>query len=223
MADTSAQRKNMVESQVRTGDVTDRRLIAAMLAIPREAFLPEVMRPLAYMDGEVLLAAAAPGSRPRALLAPRVFAKLAELANIGPRDVVLDVGAGCGYSAAVLGRLAETVVALESDAALAARAAETLSALSIDNVAIVQGPFNAGWTAAGPYAAIVVEGAIEVLPQALVDQVRDGGRLVAIIGEGGVSRAAVWQRHGGRVDRRTAFDAAASPLPGFERIAEFTL
>ena len=223
MADTALQRKNMVESQVRPSDVTDRRIIAAMLEIPREEFVPDAMRPLAYMDGDVTMAASQPGRPPRALMAPRVFAKLLDLAQLERGDVVLDVGTGSGYSSAVIGKLVETVVALEVNAELAKRAAAALTALTLDNIAVVQGDLAKGWASAGPYAAILIEGAISVAPDALLAQLKDGGRLVAIVKDGSTSKAVVWQRRADRCDRREEFDAAAPVIPGFERAKVFSL
>lgn len=144
MADFAEQRKNMVESQIRPSDVTDRRIIRAMLEVPREQFVPSAVKPLAYMDQDVPIVKAAPGVEPRSLLAPRTLAKMTQLAEIGGRDVVLDVGCGTGYAAALLGRLAETVVALESDAELAELAGKGLSDLGFDNVAVVTGPLEGG-------------------------------------------------------------------------------
>lgn len=223
MADTALQRKNMVESQVRPSDVTDRRIIAAMLEIPREEFVPGPLRSIAYMDSDVSLAALAPGRVPRALMAPRVFSKLIALAEIGAKDVVLDVGTGSGYSAAIIAKLVETVVALESDPELVKRANASLSALSFDNTAVVQGDLAKGWPSAGPYAAIIMEGAIEVVPHELLTQLKDGGRLVAVVNDGRTSKAVVWLRIGDDFDRRDAFDAAAPALPGFAKAKTFSL
>ena len=223
MADIALQRKNMVESQARPSDVTDRRILAAMREVPREEFVPDDRRSLAYMDGDVRLTAAAPGKPARFLMAPRIFAKLIDLAQAGPSDVVLDVGTGSGYSAAVLGKLVETVVALETDAGLAAKAVTALAALALDNVGVVQGDLAKGWPAAGPYAAIIVEGAIAVVPDGLLAQLADGGRLVAVLTEGASSSAMVWQRRGAAFDRRAAFDATAPRLPGFDRPTVFSL
>ena len=223
MTDFALQRRNMVESQVRTSDVTDRRIIAAMLEVPREEFVPEALRQLAYMDGDIALGPARTGRPRRSLLAPRVLAKLLDLANLERGDLVLDVGTGSGYSAAVIAKLVETVVALEADADLAAKAGQLLAGLALDNVAVVNGDYPRGWPAAGPYAAIVVEGAVSVVPDDLLAQLEDGGRLVAVFQDGATSKAVVWQRLGCSIGRRDAFDAAAPRLPGFERAAVFSL
>lgn len=215
MADIALQRKNMVESQVRPSDVTDRRIITAMLAVPREAFLPAEVASLAYSDGELTLAKPSAGRPRRALMAPRTFARLLDSVRLGPREVVLDVGAACGYSAAVIGRLVETVVGLESDKVLAGAAGRAVAAQSQDNVAIVEGDLVKGWPDAGPYDAIVVEGAIAGTPETLLAQLKDGGRLVAVL-EDATSSAVVWTRRGDGFDRRVMFDASAPRLPGFE-------
>ena len=220
MADVALQRKNMVESQVRPNDVTDRRILNAMLAIPREAFVPTALKPIAYMDEALTLVKADAGSLARGMMAPRALAKLIQLAEIGEGDVVLDVGAMSGYSTAVIARLAQTVVALECDSALADAAAKALNERAADNSAVVTGNLEVGYPSEGPFDAIVVEGAVEQVPSALLDQLKEGGRLVAI--EAGVpAHAVVWKRMGRHFDRRVAFEAAAPAVPGFEKKKEF--
>lgn len=220
MADVALQRKNMVESQVRPNDVTDRRILNAMLAVPREAFVPTALKPIAYMDEALVLVKANAGTPARGMMAPRAFAKLVQLAEIGDTDVVLDVGTMTGYSAAVIARLAQTVVALESDPALAEAATKTLDELGADNSAVVTGELEVGYPSEGPYDAIVIEGTAEQIPAAMLDQLKDGGRLVAI--EAGVpSHAVVWKRMGRHFDRRVTFEAAAPAAPGFEKKKEF--
>lgn len=223
MIDSRQQRINMVESQVRPSDVTDRRILRAMLEVPREAFVPGGLNTLAYMDDCVPVTPRADGHAARALLAPRTFAKLAQLAQIDAGDRVLDVGCATGYSTAVLARLAKSVVALEVDAALAARAAEALRQLGVGNAEVVRGPLEAGAPSKAPFDAIVLEGAVTEAPRALLEQLADGGRLVGILAEGAFGRAQVWLRTGQACDARPAFDAGAVPLPGFARKAEFSL
>jgi len=220
MTDFRQQRTNMVESQVRPSDITDRRIITAMLEIPREVFAPEA---IAYMDGTVPVAPRAAEGPARYLLAPRTFAKMVQLAEIEPTSVVLDVGCATGYSTAVLARLAKAVVAVEVDAALAARAARCLRQLGIENALVIEGPLTAGAPGHAPFDAILLNGAVWQVPQALLEQLRDGGRLVAVQAEGAFGRAQVWRRTATVVDAVAAFDAGAEPLPGFARKAEFSL
>lgn len=220
MVDVALQRKNMVESQVRPSDVTDRRVINAMLNVPREAFVPTALKPVAYMDEALVLVKAEAGSPARGMMAPRSLARLLQLAEISAGDVVLMVGAGSGYASAVVARLAQTVVALESDASLAEQATRTLESLGHDNAVVVTGDLDVGYPSEGPYDVIVVEGAVEEMPGALLDQLKDGGRLAAV--EAGTpAHAVVWRRAGRSFDRRVAFESAAPALPGFRRKRAF--
>lgn len=223
MVDASLQRKNMVESQVRPNDITDRRIIRSMLQVPRETFLPPALRSIAYMDEDVPLRAGSgrTAGEARAMMAPRVFAKLVQLAEISDSDIVLDIGIGSGYSAAVIANLCETVVGVESDVELAEAATKSLEEQEIDNVVVVQGPLNAGYPSEGPFDAIVVEGRICELPDTLLDQLKDGGRLVAIHDAGPVSHLTLWRRIGGTFDQRTATEVGAPALPGFDRPQTF--
>jgi protein-L-isoaspartate(D-aspartate) O-methyltransferase len=218
--DYAIQRKNMVESQVRPSDVTDRRVIRGMQALARERFVPEAVKSLAYMDGPVPLSAAA-GSK-RALLAPRVLAKLVQALEIEAGSVVLDVGAGSGYAAALLAGIAGRVVALESDKALASLARAALEETGAGNVAVVEGDRPRGWAPEGPYDAILMEGAVETVSPELLDQLKDGGRLAAIVRRGGTGRATVWRRNGRGFGSADIFDATADLLPGFETAPAFT-
>lgn len=221
MTDLSLQRQNMVESQVRPSDVTDRRIPRAMNAVPREAFVSAARRSLAYLDTDLPVDGISSGPRGRVMLAPRTFAKLVQLARIESTDVVLDVGCATGYSSAIIGRLAQTVVALECEVALAQEASHVLQAQGADNVAVVQGELPAGYPAEGPFNAIVLEGAVARVPDALLGQLKDGGRLVAILSDGRTNRALVWQRSGSTISERDGFDAAAPFLPGFEPVERF--
>ena len=218
MADLTLQRRNMVESQVRPSDITDRRIPRAMGAIPREAFIAPARRTLAYVDIDLPVdGTSAVHGTGRALLAPRTLAKLIQLAQIEASDLVLDIGCATGYSAAILARLGQTVVALEADPGLAAEATRTLQSLGADNVAVVEGELAAGYPGEGPYDVIVVEGAVAELPETLLAQLKDGGRLVAILAERGTGRGAVWRRTGGTIAHRDAFDATGPLLPGFDK------
>ena len=220
MTDFAAQRKSMVDSQVRPSDVTDRRIPRAMLEVPRELFVPDALRPIAYMDENLRVGDGEGGGGGRYLLAPRVFAKLLQHLEIGDGDAVLDIGGATGYSAAILARLSPRVVELESDPVLAERA-YALLAEAAATVRHFTGPLAEGVAGEGPYDAILVNGAIPDAPRALLDQLKDGGRLAAIRLERGVGRAMLWRRYGTRFDQRALFDAGAPPLPGFERRAEF--
>lgn len=221
MADYTTQRINMVDSQVRPSDVTDRRIPRAMLDVPRELFVPEAQRALAYRDEAVRVATYADGAR--YLLAPRVFAKMLQHLDVSAGDAVLDIGCTTGYSAAVLGRLAKSVVARECDGALAERAADNLASLGASNVTVETGPLIEGSPQRAPYDAILLEGAIAQLPPNILDQLKDGGRLVAVIFEGGIGKVALWRRYGMQFDYRILFDAGVAPLPGFERRVDFVL
>jgi protein-L-isoaspartate(D-aspartate) O-methyltransferase len=208
--DFSVARHNMVESQVRPNRVTDARLIDALDAVPREAFVPDMFKNVAYLDGEIEIGSG------RRLLGPMVFARLVQEARIQPNEVVLDVGCATGYSAAVLARLATTVVALESDKGLAARAAALLAEQGVDNVAVVEGPLPEGDKAHGPYDVIVVEGAMAISAEALLGQLADRGRLLAITKRAGaVAAATLTLRVGSSFSTRTLFEASAAVLPGF--------
>ena len=221
MVDVAEQRANMVDNQIRPSDVTDRRLLSAMQETPRERFVPPQLVSIAYIDEDVPLNTPAPGAESRWLMAPRVLAKLLQLAEISQEDQVLDVGVGSGYSAALLGKLASSVIALEVDAALAKEATAALKALAIDNVEVVTGELAAGCPDRAPFDVIILGGSIEVPPDALLDQLKDGGRLVAVVGQDTLGQAAIWRRLGRSFDRWNAFDAAAKPLPGFQPIPAF--
>jgi protein-L-isoaspartate(D-aspartate) O-methyltransferase len=223
MTDFTLQRLNMVESQIRPSDVTDQRIIRAMLEVPRERFVPADAAAIAYIDDPVPLAPRPAGGAPRCLLPPRTFAKLVQLAEVGPQSVVLDVGCATGYSTAVLARIAARVVALEAEHGLAQQAVATLRDLGAGNAVVIEGPLAAGAPARGPFDAILLNGAVPAVAPALLDQLADGGRLVAVLRQGPLCRAHVWRRTGKVVDRQPAFEAAAAALPGFEEPVEFVL
>lgn len=215
MIDFAAAREAMVDGQVRPSDVTAYPIIAAMLAVPREDFVPEALRPVAYLGEHVPLA---PG---RVILDPRVFAKLLDALRVGPKDLVLDVGCGLGYSTAVLARMAEAVIAVEEDAAFAHDAEIGLAANGIDNALVHHGPLAEGCAEHGPYDAIIVQGAVEALPAAFETQLKPGGRIVAIFTDGAHGQARIGARTEQGLAWRRAFDASAPVLPGFERIKAF--
>jgi protein-L-isoaspartate(D-aspartate) O-methyltransferase len=220
-ADYAQRRIRMVDGQVRTTDVTSTALLDAMLAVPRETFVPASRRDLAYIDEDVEIAPAQGGRPARYQMQPSPFAKLLQLAEIVPSDFVLDVGCGAGYSAAVLSRLASSVVALEADKALADLATENLAGLGCDNVAVVHGAFQEGYAAEAPYDVIFVGGSVGVPPEALFSQLKDGGRLVVVEGGGNAGKARLYSKWNGVVTGRSAFNAAIKPLPGFERVNAF--
>jgi protein-L-isoaspartate(D-aspartate) O-methyltransferase len=215
MLDFTAARRTMVDSQVRTSDVTDLRIVAAMLELPRERFVPERYAELAYADLDAPVAEARPGEPVRRLLKPMVLAKLVQAAAVKADDHVLDVGCATGYSAALLARLARSVVALEQDPALAKLAAENLAAVGARNVTVVTGPLTQGWSPAAPYDVIFVDGAVETVPDALCSQLKDGGGLVAVVGRVPAGRAIVYRSVRGDVSGWPVFDASAPLLPGF--------
>lgn len=219
--DFSLQRAKMVEGQLRTTDVTDVALLEAMGDIPREAFVPARKKAIAYVDEDLEVAGASETAPARYLMEPSPLAKLIQLAGIEPSDVVLDVGCASGYSSAVLSRLASFVVALESDAALAQACTDTLDALGCVNVSVIEGALEEGYAEDAPYDAIVVGGAVDAVPETLLAQLRDGGRLVAVIGHGNAARAHLFIKEDGVVSSRSAFNAAVKPLPGFQKAPAF--
>ena len=213
MTDFAAARRYMVDGQIRTTDVTDLRVISAMLEVPRERFMPSVSTALAYLDLDV------PIGGGRRLLRPMVLAKLIQAAELEPTDRVLDVGCATGYTAAVLSRIAGRVIALEQDAGLAKAASDSLA--SQPNVDVVSGALAAGWPQGAPYDVVVIEGATEVVPQALCHQIKNGGRLVCVLGSGPGSKAMLYTRSDGEAAGRPIFDASAALLPGFAKAAAF--
>jgi protein-L-isoaspartate(D-aspartate) O-methyltransferase len=219
MIDFAVARRMMVDGQVRTADVTDPRITSAMLDLPRERFFPEDKAALAYLDADAPVSD--PGRPVRCLLRPMVLARLIQSANVVESDNVLDVGCATGYSTALLGRLAGSVVGLEEDAALARHAAEVLAASGASNTKITSGPLSAGFPDFGPYDVVVLEGGTEIEPTAFVRQLKEGGRLACILGSGLVGRAMIYRRIGNELSGRAVFDATAPLLPGFAKPREF--
>ena len=214
ITDFAAARANMVNCQVRPTDVTDYALIDAMLDVPRERFVPADRRFASYLDEDIEVADGPEGRR--FMLEPSPFAKLVQLADVGPGDTILDVGCTTGYSTAVLARIGGSVIAVESDEDLVSRATEALNELGIDNAAVVQGPLNEGYAKEAPYDVIVLEGAVDEVPDVILDQLAEGGRLVTVVGRGLAARARLFVREGGAVSSRPEFNAAIPSLPGFE-------
>jgi protein-L-isoaspartate(D-aspartate) O-methyltransferase len=220
MADFALQRKNMVESQVRPSDITDRRITRAMLAVPRDVFAPDTLRSIAYMDDALPMTAPA-GRGSRAMASARVLAKLIQTLELGDRPRVLEIGAGTGYAAAVLATIGAEVIALEADSELAAKAKAHCAALKLATVQVIVGAHAAGHAAAAPYDAILIAGSVATVPAALLDQLKDGGTLAAVLANGAAGTATQWRRHGGIFDRRAMFDAGAPVVPGFELKPQF--
>lgn len=222
MVDFETQRHNMVESQVRPSDVTDRRIISAMSRIARDQFVPPARQQVAYSDSDLRFALDDAAAAPQTyLLAPRVLSRLIQYLEIGDADVVLDVACGPGYSTAVLAQIAQTVVAIEEDEQVAAYAAARLEEAGTDNAAVMHKPLKGGYPEEGPYDAILIGGMVEVVPEAILDQLKDGGRLVAIEGSDGFGAAVQWKRFGDTFDKRWLFDAGGPQLASFNRPPEF--
>ena len=212
MIDYAAARLNMVEGQIRANQVTDPAITGAFAAVPRELFVPPHLRGIAYVDEDLRL------TGERYLMEPMVLARLLQLADIGPNDLVLDVGAATGYSSAVIARLGCAVVSLESEPDLAADAARLFAELGADNVVAAKGPLRDGYPKQAPYNVILLEGAVDEIPASLSDQLAEGGRLVAVVrGERGLGRGMLFLREGGLFSGRAVFDAATPLLPGFAR------
>lgn len=217
MSDFHKRRVVMVDTQVRPSDVTKYPIIDAMLDVPREDFVPEDLREAAYADAPVALA---PG---RVLMEARTFAKMLDAISVGPEELVLDLGTGYGYGAAVLAKIADFVVALEEDETLSAEAEARLGEAEVDNVAVITGPLTEGAAKHGPYDVIFIEGAVEQVPDAIAEQLREGGRIVAIFSEGNLGIARLGQKIDGVLNWRFEFNGTAPVLPGFTKATEFAL
>ena len=217
MSDFASRRVMMVDTQVRPSDVTKFPIIDAMLAVPREVYVPQDRREAAYV-GENL-----PLGGGRVVLEARTLAKLLDALDIQPEEMVLDLGCGLGYSTAVIARLAGTVVAVEEDATLAADAQRLLSEEGVDNAIVIAGPLAQGAARHAPYDVITVQGGVETVPEALVTQLRDGGRIGALMMDGALGTAMLGYKVDGHVTWRPVFNAAAPVLEGFRKARAFTL
>lgn len=214
--DFAKARRNMVESQLRTNRVVDPAVVGAMGDVPRELFVPENIAPMAYVDEDLPIGAG------RYLMEPMVLGRLLQAAQPNAEDAVLLIGCGLGYCAAILGKLCGTIFALESDSAVAAKATALLSRQGADNVVVVEGPLQKGWSAEAPYSLILFNGAVSEVPQAIIEQLAEGGRIVAVIaGDAGPGQATLIGRRGGVIFRRTLFDANTPVLPDFIKSTGF--
>lgn len=217
MTDYAARRTMMVDTQVRPSDVTKFPIIDAMLVVPREAFVPRALREAAYMGENVDLGGG------RVMLEPRTLAKILDALEIEGDDLVLDIGPGLGYSSAIMARMAEAVVAVEDDADMVQEAQRVLADNGADNVILHHGALTQGAPDHGPYDVITIQGAVEHLPEALTDQLKEGGRIACLFMEGALGVVRIGYKIDGQINWRFSFNAGAPVLPGFERHAAFTL
>ena len=218
MIDYEQARRTMVDCQIRPNDVTDPTVIEAFLSVPREEFVSAAQKPLAYIDEDLPLNA---HETSRYLMEAMSMSKLVQLADVKPDDIVLDIGCATGYSTAILSKLCNSVVAVESDEELAETASQKLIDLGIDNAVVTNGPLEKGVPEEGPYDVIFIGGAIEELPSALTKQLKDGGRLVVVEGTGNAAVAKLITKDRGLPGVQTVFNCSVMPLPGFEKKPEF--
>jgi len=219
MQDFTTARQNMVDCQVRPSDVTDIRILDAMMAVPREAFVPENQRAMAYLDLDLDISAGA--SAKRFLIKPVVIARMLQAAEIGDSDRVLVAGTATGYTAALVAQLARQVIATETDSAQAAKAKQVLDGLGLGNVTFAAAAAAEGDAASGPYDVIVLDGATEITPDRLYAQLKEGGRLVGVFATTKPPRATIVTHSHGDFGHRTLFDATVPVLPGLERLPAF--
>jgi protein-L-isoaspartate(D-aspartate) O-methyltransferase len=217
MSDFALRRVMMVDTQVRPSDVTKFPIIDAMLTVPREVYVPKDRREAAYVGENLTLA---PG---RVMLEPRTLAKLLDALDIQPDEMVLDVAPGLGYSTAVIARLAGTVIAVEEDPGLAAEAQRLLSEDGVDNAFVIPGPLAAGAAKHAPYDVITIQGGVEVLPDTLIAQLKEGGRIAALYMDGAVGAVKIGRKAQGAISWRPVFNAAAPVLDGFRMARGFAL
>lgn len=210
--DYETARIRMVDNQIRTTDVTRHDLLRAFLSVPREEFVPDARRHFAYIDEDV------PLGDGRFLMEASPFAKLVQLAAVTEDDVVLDVGCGTGYSAAILSHLTGSVIALEEDGGLASQASDNLARLNYVTCAVVEGALEHGCPGEAPFDVILFEGAVETLPENYFDQLKGGGRLVVVEGVGNAGEARLYYKdEEGIVSGRFGFNCSIKPLPGFRK------
>lgn len=216
MANYQNRRNLMVDTQVRPSDVTKFPIIEALLSVPREDYVPDDKRDAAYIGENIAIGGG------RVLLEPRTLAKMLDALDVQPSDVVLDLGCGLGYSTAVLAQLADFVVSVEDDADRTEEAQQILSSHGVDNAAVFEAPLAEGAAKNGPYDVIILQGAVETVPDALLAQIKEGGRIAAIFAEGALGVVRVGRKIDGTVNWRMSFNAGAPVLPGFAKDAAFT-
>ncbi|WP_300016139.1 protein-L-isoaspartate O-methyltransferase [uncultured Roseobacter sp.] len=217
MTDFAARRTMMVDTQVRPSDVTKFPIIDAMLRVPRENFVPAAQREAAYMGENLEL------GEGRVILEPRTLAKMLDALDVSNDELVLDVGAGMGYSSAVIAHVAEAVVAVEDDETMASEAQESLAEAGVDNVILHVGPLAEGASQHGPYDVMLVQGGITELPLTLQDQIKDGGRVACLFMQGALGEVRIGHKNGGVISWRMSFNAGAPVLAGFGKEHVFEL
>ncbi|WP_039758126.1 protein-L-isoaspartate O-methyltransferase family protein [Bartonella queenslandensis] len=221
VADFAELRRKMVDNQIRTVDVTDLSVLEAFLTISREDFVSEDMKALSYLDTDIVLSPVQDEVSARYLMKPASLAKLLQLAAVKSSDVVLDIGANSGYCAALLSKLAGSVIALESNKSLFECALEALEHNQCDNVVVIHGPLEEGYAVEGPYDVIFIEGSVDFIPQGIFDQMKDSGRLIVVEGHGNAAVARIYFKEDGIISARRAFNLAVKPLPCFLKKADF--
>jgi protein-L-isoaspartate(D-aspartate) O-methyltransferase len=217
MPDFTERRRMMVDTQIRPSDVTKYPIIEAMLAVPREDFVPDSQAEAAYADQNVPLGGG------RVLMEPRTLAKMLDAVDLQNDELVLDVACGLGYSTAVAARVAQMVIGVEEDETLLADAQDLLLESGADNAIVHSGPLAEGAAEHGPYDVILVQGGAEQLPAALLDQLKDGGRIAALMVTGALGEVKIGYKSGGQISWRFEFNANAPVLPGFAATREFAL
>lgn len=210
MSSLATARQHMIDSQLRPNEVNDEKIIEAITSVNREKFIPKALSGVAYNDDNIQV------SQDRSIMGPMVFSRLVDAAKIKADDLVLDIGCATGYSSAVLANLAEAVVALEEDAELADNAINILASEECDNVAVVNGTLVEGLAAQGPYDLIFINGMIDYIPDTIIDQIADGGRLICVLNDNGIGKATYVISENGVVGKRTLFDATIPSLHAFD-------
>lgn len=217
MTDFTARRIMMVDTQIRPSDVTKFPVISAMLDIPREQFVPLDQRQAAYVGENIHLS---PG---RVVLEPRTLAKMLDVLDVQPNDLVLDIGTGLGYSSAVVAKMAEAVIAVEENTEMAAKAEETFAETGIDNAVVITAKLSEGAPKHGPYEVIIIQGAVELVPDTILDQLKEGGKIACLFMQDQVGVCRIGYKSGGQITWRDVFNASAPVLPEFAAETVFSL